>query len=270
MNRLKELRKEKGLSQQALANELGVHYRTLQNWENGESQIKIENAKKLADIFEVSEGYLLGYTNSRFSIKQITEAISAKMGNDNKYFEKDILDNTIKIINSASFLDMDLETLSDIYFYNLYESAPLTGLNDLFRFFDWKASDYISNLEFAEPHQTDKIMQEIAKIDGYREQLNSYLDKVKYSEKSAKNTPKTIKIDIPQNILSDDKLKELSPEERKKYISDYLDDLSNALSNLADFASTTAGLTADQISKINDTLIQALAKLNNIKNKNKD
>lgn len=88
MNRLKELRKEKGLSQQALANKLGVHYRTLQNWENGESQIKIENAKKLADIFEVSEGYLLGYTNSRFSIKQITEAISAKMGNDNKYFEK--------------------------------------------------------------------------------------------------------------------------------------------------------------------------------------
>ena len=218
MNRLKELRKEKGLSQQALANELGVHYRTLQNWENGESQIKIENAKKLADIFEVSEGYLLGYTNSRFSIKQITEAISAKMGNDNKYFEKDILDNTIKIINSASFLDMDLETLSDIYFYNLYESAPLTGLNDLFRFFDWKASDYISNLEFAEPHQTDRIMQEIAKIDGYREQLNSYLDKVKYSEKSAKNTPKTIKIDIPQNILSDDELKELSPEERKNIL----------------------------------------------------
>ena len=270
MNRLKELRKEKGLSQQALANKLGVHYRTLQNWENGESQIKIENAKKLADIFEVSEGYLLGYTNSRFSIKQITEAISAKMGNDNKYFEKDILDNTIKIINSASFLDMDLETLSDIYFYNLYESAPLTGLNDLFRFFDWEASDYISNLEFAEPHQTDRIMQKIAKIDGYREQLNSYLDKVKYSEKPAKSTPKTIKIDIPTNYLSDDDIKKLPPEERKKYISDYIDDLSDALSNLADFASTTASLSADQISKISDTLIQALAKLNNIKNKNKD
>lgn len=58
---------------------------------------------------------------------------------------------------------MDLETLSDIYFYNLYESAPLTGLNDLFRFFDWEASDYISNLEFAEPHQTDRIMQKLLK-----------------------------------------------------------------------------------------------------------
>ena len=31
-NRLKELRKDKGLSQQALAQQIGVHYRTLQNW----------------------------------------------------------------------------------------------------------------------------------------------------------------------------------------------------------------------------------------------
>ena len=62
MNRLKELRKEKGLSQKALANELGVHYRTLQNWENGESQIKPDKAQQLADFFGVSVGYLLGYS----------------------------------------------------------------------------------------------------------------------------------------------------------------------------------------------------------------
>lgn len=63
MNRLKELRKEKGLSQKALANELGVHYRTLQNWENGESNIKPEKAEELAKIFNVSVAYLLGYTD---------------------------------------------------------------------------------------------------------------------------------------------------------------------------------------------------------------
>lgn len=63
MNRLKELRKERGLSQKALANELGVHYRTLQNWENGESNIKPEKAEELAKIFNVSVAYLLGYTD---------------------------------------------------------------------------------------------------------------------------------------------------------------------------------------------------------------
>ena len=65
MNRLKELRQEKKLSQKELAENIGVHYRTLQNWENGESQIKPEKAQQLADFFGVSVGYLLGYSDFR-------------------------------------------------------------------------------------------------------------------------------------------------------------------------------------------------------------
>ena len=65
MNRLKELRQEKKLSQKELAENIGVHYRTLQNWENEESQIKPEKAKQLADFFGVSVGYLLNYSNSK-------------------------------------------------------------------------------------------------------------------------------------------------------------------------------------------------------------
>ncbi|HEL0682462.1 TPA: helix-turn-helix transcriptional regulator [Streptococcus equi subsp. zooepidemicus] len=61
MNRLKELRKEKGLTQQGLADDIGVHFRTLQNWENGESQIKPDKAQALADYFGVPVGYLLGF-----------------------------------------------------------------------------------------------------------------------------------------------------------------------------------------------------------------
>lgn len=64
MNRLKELRQEKKLSQKELAENIGVHYRTLQNWENGESQIKPEKAQQLADYFGVSVGYLLGYNDN--------------------------------------------------------------------------------------------------------------------------------------------------------------------------------------------------------------
>ncbi|WP_330942608.1 helix-turn-helix domain-containing protein [Streptococcus anginosus] len=63
MNRLKELRQEKKLSQKELAENIGVHYRTLQNWENGESQIKTEKAQQLADFFGVSVGYLLGFSS---------------------------------------------------------------------------------------------------------------------------------------------------------------------------------------------------------------
>ncbi|HEM2547957.1 TPA: helix-turn-helix transcriptional regulator [Streptococcus suis] len=64
MNRLKELRKEKGLSQVAFSKEIGIPLRTLQSWENGESQIKPDKAQALADHFGVSVGYLLGYSEN--------------------------------------------------------------------------------------------------------------------------------------------------------------------------------------------------------------
>lgn len=65
MNRLKELRKEKKLSQKEIAKEMSISEKTLSRWENGESQIKPEKAKQLADYFGVSVGYLLNYTNSK-------------------------------------------------------------------------------------------------------------------------------------------------------------------------------------------------------------
>jgi putative transcriptional regulator len=65
MNRLKELRKSKRLTQIELADEIKIPYRTLQRWENEESQIKQDKAKQLADFFGVSVGYLLGFTESK-------------------------------------------------------------------------------------------------------------------------------------------------------------------------------------------------------------
>lgn len=65
MNRLKELRQEKRQSQKELAENIGVSYRTVQNWENGVNSIKPDKAQALADYFGVSVGYLLGYTEDR-------------------------------------------------------------------------------------------------------------------------------------------------------------------------------------------------------------
>ena len=61
MNRLKQLRKEKGLTQQELSEAIAAPARTIQRWENGENQIKANRASQLADYFGVSVGYLLGY-----------------------------------------------------------------------------------------------------------------------------------------------------------------------------------------------------------------
>lgn len=61
MNKLKILRKEKKLTQDELAREIGVSKITVLRWENGERQIKPDKIQQLAKYFEVSEAYLLGY-----------------------------------------------------------------------------------------------------------------------------------------------------------------------------------------------------------------
>lgn len=64
MDRLKELRKEKNLSQGLLAEIFGVISRTLQRWECGESQIRTNKIKQFVNYFGVIEGYLLGYVDN--------------------------------------------------------------------------------------------------------------------------------------------------------------------------------------------------------------
>ena len=65
MNRLKELRKEKKLTQKELAEKTDIPYRTLQRWENGETDIKSDKANELAKLFNVSVSYLLGYSDKK-------------------------------------------------------------------------------------------------------------------------------------------------------------------------------------------------------------
>ena len=70
MNRLKELRQEKKLTQKELADKINVSKITVLRLENGESQIKPDKAQKLADFFGVSIAHLLGYDDNDFE-KQI-------------------------------------------------------------------------------------------------------------------------------------------------------------------------------------------------------
>ena len=59
-DRLRELRKEKGLSSMALGNSIGVRDSTIIRWENNQNDIKAEQLVKLAQFFGVTTDYLLG------------------------------------------------------------------------------------------------------------------------------------------------------------------------------------------------------------------
>lgn len=58
--RLKELRKEKGYTQQQIADEIGVNRGSYSNWEKGKREPSFENLIKLADLLEVSLDWLFG------------------------------------------------------------------------------------------------------------------------------------------------------------------------------------------------------------------
>ena len=59
MNRLKQIRKAKGLTQKQVANFLGVTPAALSYYELGQRELKLEKAKKLSDIYGVSLNALL-------------------------------------------------------------------------------------------------------------------------------------------------------------------------------------------------------------------
>lgn len=60
MNRIKEVRKKKGLSLQQVADAVGVGNNTISRYETGKREPKLETWQALADFFNVSVPYLQG------------------------------------------------------------------------------------------------------------------------------------------------------------------------------------------------------------------
>lgn len=77
MNNLKLLRKQKKLTQQELSEAVSIPKCTIQRLENSESQISIGKAKKLAEYFGVSVGYLLGFdTPAKDGIAELIDKVN--------------------------------------------------------------------------------------------------------------------------------------------------------------------------------------------------
>ena len=65
MIRLKELRLEKGLSQEDVAQYLGITQQAYANYERGARQADYENLRKLSEIFGTTIDYILGKSDIR-------------------------------------------------------------------------------------------------------------------------------------------------------------------------------------------------------------
>lgn len=63
MNRIAELRKRKKLSQAQLAKETGLTRQAISLYEIGKREPKLETWRKLANFFDVTPQYLVGWTD---------------------------------------------------------------------------------------------------------------------------------------------------------------------------------------------------------------
>ena len=63
LERIRELRAEKGYTMYYLANKIGVSDAAISNWENGVNEPKANYIVKLANVFDVTADYLLGRSN---------------------------------------------------------------------------------------------------------------------------------------------------------------------------------------------------------------
>ena len=77
-NRLKNARVEMGLTQEKVAEEIGVSRQTVYNWENGKCYPDIENVIKLSDLYSVSLDELLKEDKNMIRhLKESTDAVNS-------------------------------------------------------------------------------------------------------------------------------------------------------------------------------------------------
>jgi len=69
--RLKDLREKSELSQQKLADLLGITQQAVAKWEAGKAEPDTATLLKLSDIFKVTTDYLLGKTDIKTPIETI-------------------------------------------------------------------------------------------------------------------------------------------------------------------------------------------------------
>ncbi|HFR5537153.1 TPA: helix-turn-helix domain-containing protein [Streptococcus pneumoniae] len=154
MNRLKELRQEKKLSQKEIAETLGFSLRSFQRMENGESQIKPEKAQLLADYFGVSIANLLGYENNFIeSVKNLSQ----KDGSDEVFFKAFRAYYELKTADGRE----NLLTLKDEDFLNKYREEILKNL--------------IPNIKELSKQEIEKYLSDEKLLNEAKQKLNDFL-----------------------------------------------------------------------------------------------
>ncbi|MGY0445606.1 helix-turn-helix domain-containing protein [Lactobacillus johnsonii] len=121
MNRIKEIRQEKKLSQKDLAKKLNISQQAISLYEKGDREPKLETWQKLADFFDVSVSYLQGIGTIRdpeANINTLKDELYKKISSN--------ISNKLLLFNGKKLNSQAKEELTDITvekFVNIFDAV---------------------------------------------------------------------------------------------------------------------------------------------------
>ena len=128
--KIAELRKEKGISQEQLAEVLSTTRQAVSKWERGESYPDIDRLKELAVYFNVSIDYLLNYDVESVSVNRFRDRLSENV----KAKRCEIGFEEIKLVVSANannvLLLSDVISYLIVYWTNHHDDAVADAIID--------------------------------------------------------------------------------------------------------------------------------------------
>lgn len=74
LQNLKSLRKERGISQQRLADAVFVTQTSINKYENHDTEPELEILKRIADYFDTTIDYLVGHSDQRYRPDRLRDA----------------------------------------------------------------------------------------------------------------------------------------------------------------------------------------------------
>ena len=109
MNRIKELRIEKGLTQNQLASLLGINQTAAGKYERGELEPNLQNLIKLSHIFECSVDYIICNADDFGNVTIKTEKPAPLPQDEQKLLDTYRKLDTVNKMRVSSYADIRLE-----------------------------------------------------------------------------------------------------------------------------------------------------------------
>lgn len=247
MNRIKELRKKKKLTQKELAKELGITQTVVGKYEHGDISPRPDKWQKMADFFGVSIDYLKGAWSKSEVLKLIQDCYIENLDyiSELEKYRKDSIKQAVKQVATENYSDM-LDRVKELatenpqkFFENVgedFDAKTAVNSSEFEEKFPKVFDEFINNeferhkknvklapLTDSENDNKEKLLA--ASIQDYFESIKDYLDQDPTLEHFYRLYPLTF--EWPEK----NQLKKYLPEENqlKKYLKEYAADLKASL-----------------------------------------